>query len=562
MATTRRDVRTALVLVFALLIAFVQHPPGAVATTADGVSVVVDAASVDLAAEAVAEVGGTVETELPIVGGVAAELPADAAAALSARDDLTVVDDAPMGFTASDLATAEAEEGSGSKQLAALNPGDDWSTETGAGVGVALIDTGVAETPALEGRVVHGPDYSGEADGVDRYGHGTFMAGLIAGNGDAVEGGYSGVAPGAHIVSLKLAGRDGETSLSRVLDAIGWVVVNRDEYGIRVLNLSIGVPTNRAPQADPLSAAVQAAWASGITVVAASGNEGEGVVTSPGRDPWVITVGATDTNGTAHTADDTVPDWSGSGRVTNNHKAELLAPGMDVVSLRAPDSAIDEEYPDARIGEDHFRGSGTSMSTALVSGAVAALAEFRPYATPDDLKGSLVRTGAEIAGTPARAVDLAAADAAEADLDWRQDHHLATRAVSPGAKGKMPWSEPGAPAPEETWQRSSWADGEWQRSSWADVEFTRSSWAGMSWADVDLTRSSWARSSWAEANFARSSWADAHFTRSSWARSSWARSSWAGEAWTRSSWARSSWAGDQWSRVGWGEPTWDGPEGS
>ncbi|MEX2503273.1 MAG: S8 family serine peptidase, partial [Egicoccus sp.] len=362
-----------------------------------------------------------------------------------------------------------------------------------------------------------------------------------------------------------------------VLDAIGWVVVNQDEYGIRVLNLSVGVPTNRAPQADPLSAAVEAAWASGITVVAASGNEG-GVVTSPGRDPWVITVGSTDTNGTVDPSDDTVPSWSGSGKVVGNDKAELLAPGASVVSLRAPGSLIDETYPNARIGDGYFRGSGTSMSTALVSGAVAALAEFRPYATPDDFKGALISTGVPIAGTTARAVDLAAADAAEADVAWRQNHPIAFKGLNGHLKRGMPWSQASSPAADETWARMAWADGQWTRMAWADGQWARMAWADgqwtrmawadgqwtrmawadgqwtrMAWADAEFTRMAWARMAWADANFARMAWADAHFTRMAWARMAWARMAWAGEAWT----------GDRtWVHVDWTASRWDGRPGS
>jgi serine protease AprX len=548
MDRARSDARFVVVVGLLLAVLVASAPPSAASAplVEDGQAVVVGGGSLQAATAAVVAAGGVVDRELAIIGGVAARVPNDGLASLQARSDLEVTLDTPVELTASDVTATDADAPVGDGHLASMNLGDGWSSEVGAGVGVALIDTGVIETPALAGRVVHGPDYSDEGDGVDRYGHGTFMAGLIAGDGDALDG-VDGVAPGAHIVSLKLAGRDGVTSLSKVLDAIGWVVVNRDEHGIRVLNLSIGVRTDRAPQADPLSAAVQAAWASGITVVAASGNEGTGVVTSPGRDPYVITVAATDTNGTADTSDDTVPDWAGSGRVGRHHKAELAAPGAGVVSLRAPGSAIDEAFPQARLGDDLFRGSGTSMSTALVSGAVAALAEFRPHATPDDLKGALVSTGAPIEGVAPRAIDVAAADAAEADPAWRQDHPIAAGLARELRKG-MPWSQTSSPAAAQTWQRMSWAEDGWQRMSGADTGFARMSWARMSWAE-----SGFSRMSWAEANLARMSWADARFTRMSWARMSWARMSWAGDQWTRDR---------SWDTVGWEAATWGEPSGS
>src|SRR5438094_232873 len=135
----------------------------------------------------------------------------------------------------------------------------------------------------------------------------------------------SGVAPAARIISVKVAGADGSTNLSKVIAGIGWVVVNQDEVGASVLNLSLGVDAPVRYEKDPLSAAVEAAWSSGLTVVVAAGNMGKGTVTSPGHDPFVITVGATDPHGTATVDDDSVPSWSGSDKEQGVSKPELLA---------------------------------------------------------------------------------------------------------------------------------------------------------------------------------------------------------------------------------------------
>src|SRR5262249_34726803 len=153
----------------------------------------------------------------------------------------------------------------------------DRNADAGAGSVVALVDTGVAETPDLQGRLVRGPDFSGEGDGIDHYGHGTFMAGVIAGDGSASSNDrvhHVGGAPGATVVAVKVAGADGSTSVSRVIAGIGWVVAHADEYGINVLNLSFGVDFPLPYVVNPLAAASEAAWASGITVVVAAGNEG------------------------------------------------------------------------------------------------------------------------------------------------------------------------------------------------------------------------------------------------------------------------------------------------
>ncbi len=484
-------------------------------------AVVVTAGSVQEAAEQVERLGGVVDRELELVGGVAATVAAPVAQELSALAGVEVVADEPVSFQSAGEATS-SQVHAVRDQLELMNPPEWWDAQAGAGVGVALVDTGVTEGSGLDGRVAHGPDYSDEGDGVDRYGHGTFMAGLIAGADTGTGEGPTGMAPSAHVVSVKVAGEDGATTLSTVLEAIGWVVTNQDDYGIRVLNLSIGVRTNAAPESDPLIAAAQAAWSSGLTVVTASGNLGAGEVTSPGRDAWAITAGSV-----AATEDGlTVPDWSGHGRVTREHQPEVLAPGVSVVSLRAEGSTADVDFPDARVGEDHFRGSGTSMSAALVSGAVATLLEHRPLATPDDVKGALVDTVRRVDGARAGLVDVAGADEADPSDDWHQRHPISFK-LPPGHRGnQMPWADRDAPGPETTWQRIRWMDGEWQRIRWMDGE--------------------WQRIRWMEADFARIRWMDTNFTRIRWMEDHWQRIRWMHDGWDDEAWTANEWDATIW----------------
>ncbi len=463
-------------------------------------AVVVRSGNVDTAAALVMAHGGQVTGELPLIGAVSAELAPQAVVALRSLPDLEVAPDVEIRFASAGVAAPPAP----ALQRQAMNLPEGWGLESGAGVGVALVDTGVAAVPQLTGRVVHGPDLSGEGDGIDRYGHGTFMAGLIAAapvDGDTV--GVVGVAPGAHLVSVKVAGADGVTSLSRIIEAIGWVVTNQDEHGIRVLNLSVAVTLPLSWQADPLSAAVQAAWSSGITVVAASGNDGEGTVTSPGRDPWVLTVGASDPNGTPEVVDDTVADWSGRGRIGPSHKPDVLAPGVSTISLRVPGSYVDGHHPEGRVGEHHFRGSGTSMSTALVSGGVALLAELRPFATPDDLKGAVVATGHPIADSTAPAVDLAAADLATPDAAWRQHHPIAFDGLDGRLSQGMPWNHLRAPSPEQAWTRARWVDEGFARARWVEANLARAR-----WVDANLARARWVEADWSRARWVTTEWAD------------------------------------------------------
>ena len=319
------------------------------------------------------------------------------------------------------------------------------------------------------------------------------MAGLIAGDGTASAASGSptrhfGVAPAATLVSVKVAGADGSTTVSRVIAGIGWVVTHRDTYGIGVLNLSFGVDAPMPRRFNPLSAAVEAAWASGIAVVASAGNDGADHVTSPGSDPYVITVGAADTAQTAAVGDDVVPSWSGRERFHHFAKPEVVAPGVSVVSLRAPGSTIDVTHPEGRVDDTYFRGSGTSMSTALVSGAAAVLVSHHPSATPDDIKGALVDGAATLSGGD-REVDLARADTATARRDWWQHYRVAFDGLDRGLEDGMPWTA-------SRWTGTRWTMTRWTAAPWAMTRWTDTQWASSRWTSSRWTSSRWTSSRW------------------------------------------------------------------
>ena len=258
-----------------------------------------------------------------------------------------------------------------------------WSNAgyTGQGVDVAVIDTGVSPVPGLNspGKVINGPDLSLESQNpnlqyLDTNGHGTFMAGLIAGN-DGQPGGYRGVAPDARIVSLKVAVADGGADVSQVIAAIDWVVQHRNDNGmnIRVINLSYGTNSTQPYTVDPLAYAVEQAWKAGIVVVAAAGNSGyqrganaQGLA-DPAYDPEIVAVGSADTMGTATPSDDQVASYSaGAASCSSDCRGpDLLAPGSHMQGLRVPGSYIDQNNPSAVLGDNYFRGSGTSEATAF-----------------------------------------------------------------------------------------------------------------------------------------------------------------------------------------------------
>ncbi|MEP7026823.1 MAG: S8 family serine peptidase, partial [Actinomycetota bacterium] len=269
--------------------------------------------------------------------------------------------------------------------------------DTGQGVTVAVVDTGIAQLPDFAGRLVGGVDLTSEGNPYqDSYGHGTFVAGLIAGNGASSNGQYSGEAPRAKLVSIKVAGADGTTHLSTLLLGLQWAVDHQSRYGIKILNLSLGFKSVLSTVLNPIDQAVEAAWNSGIAVVVSAGNTGpfNGSILAPGDDPLVITVGALDDMAGGPVSGDEMNDFSAVGPTSADGwvKPDLVTSGRSVVSLAAPGSTITKNYPSAQIGAANFVGSGTSFSAAVVSGAAALVLAGNPGLAPNQLKGRLLGT--------------------------------------------------------------------------------------------------------------------------------------------------------------------------
>jgi Subtilase family len=291
---------------------------------------------------------------------------------------------------------------------------------TGQGVDVALIDTGVSPVPGLDGpgKVVYGPDLSLESQApnltnLDTNGHGTFMAGLIAGNDSTLTAPYSaapasayrGIAPDARIISLKVASADGGVDVSQVIAAIDWVVQHAHDPGfnIRVINLSYGTESTQPYAVDPLAYAVEQAWEHGIVVVAAAGNTGstsQGLA-DPAYDPYVIAAGSVNTMGTSDIKDDVVATYSATSANCRGgcKDPDLVAPGSHIQGLRVPGSYIDLTHPEGIIDGRYFRGSGTSEAAAITSGVVALLLQEYPDLSPDEVKKLLTDSAQKVPGS-------------------------------------------------------------------------------------------------------------------------------------------------------------------
>jgi Subtilase family len=482
---------------------------------------------------AIARAGGEVGLALPIIGGYAARVPVDALKRLTSVPGVhSVTPDAPVKLQAATEVEQVSKYPSSMYAVAqeVTGAGEMWNDGwTGKGVDVAVIDSGVVPVDGLRtpGKVVNGPDLSFESDvpqarHLDTYGHGTHMAGIIAGRDDdapaVVEKGdnkhFLGMAPDARIVSIKVADASGATDVSQVIAAIDWVVQhrNRDGLNIRVLNLSFGTDAVQDYRVDPLAYAAEVAWRHGIVVVVAGGNGGYGSakLNNPAYDPYVLAVGGADGHATYGVADDTIPSWSSTGDGGRN--PDVVAPGGSIVSLADEGSMIDVEHPSARVGTRFLRGSGTSQAAAVVSGAVALLLQQRPGMTPDQVKALLRSTAQRLP-----AADPVAQGAGIIDLK------RARGTATPSARQTWPTSDGSGSLELARGSAHAELDGAvltGERDAFGGV------WDGVAWSGTSWTGTSWSGGAWTGA--------------------SWAGSSWSGGTWSGKSWSGKSWSSDEW----------------
>ncbi len=496
--------------------------------------------------KAVRRLGGKVEFQLPVINGFAAQLPAQALAALAGTAGVAeVTPDGEVHFNmAGDGYDATSNMGSLHNTAKVVGATQMWNDGfTGDGVDVAVIDTGVNPDPEFDGRLVNGPDVSFDSQKqhrryLDGYGHGTHMASIIGARDPRLPAGASldnpdyfvGMAPGARILNVKVGATNGVTDVSQVIAAIDWVVQHRDSDGlnVRVLNLSFGTDGKQDYILDPLTYAVERAWFAGIVVVASAGNEGYGTekLDNPAYDPFVLAVGASNLNGTVTAADDTVTDFSNRG--TAARRPDLVVPGKSVIGLRAPGSYLDSKYPEGRVGDRYFKGSGTSQATAVVSGAAALLLSARPSLTPDQVKKLFMSTATEMpagdaAGKGAGRLDVAAAMAAAAPTFVQTFTKATGLGLIHKARGSAVIKDKfGDSLVGEmdifghhysvALSGNSWSGGVWNGNSWSGNSWSGNSWSGNSWSGNSWSGNSWSSEGWDGNSWSGNSWSGAVYS--------------------------------------------------
>jgi len=428
--------------------------------------------------------GATDVAALDTLDMVTARVSADALLALQR--------DSRVSFLATDaVVTAAGSEDRYEKGKARPSPGvgivdadKAWGNATGRGVTVALMDTGIAAHPDLDGSVVARLDFVNDGSTrQDPSGHGTFVAGLIAAHGET----FKGVAPDAKLISLRVLDQKGIGTMHGVLGAFDWLLHNRTTMHIKVLNLSFGAPQRSSYHRSLLAGVVESAWFAGITVVAAAGNDGpnRGTVAMPGADPFVITVGSFADQGTLASNDDRESAFSSRGPTRDGFaKPDVLAPGEHIVSLRVPGVALDrEEGRDVPVAL-YARLTGTSASTAMVAGAAADILEAHSRYSATQVKGALIASGSHIVGTrtPGLDVDDALTVRPVRVNEGLQPSQVLMRLLAQSGN---------VFSPGIAWDGISWEGISWEAVSWEGVAWEAVSWEGVTWDGVTWDSVTW-----------------------------------------------------------------------
>jgi serine protease AprX len=498
--TMPRRFFVALIALFGALAGSAQaapHPATHIVQLRGGVSLAEGKAAVRAA-------HGQVADTLPIINGLAVRLPSGARARLA--------HDARIAAISANASIRSQSDRFDPAQLGTAYPASVlappvWNSATGAtglGVGVAVIDTGIdgglvdfsdgAGNSRVVAAVVTNPDATTPND---NYGHGTHVAGIIAGDssrrpaGDPLAGRYVGIAPDANLIGIKAADDAGNGTILDAIYGLQFAVDHKADYNIRVVNLSVSSTVAESYLTDPLDAAVESAYFHGLVVVSAAGNKGnaaDAVSYSPANDPFVISVGAVDDQGTTARGDDIFATWSSVGTTQDGFaKPDLAAPGAHIVSTLATGSAFGTLCPQCVVDGSYLQIGGTSMAAPVVAGVAALLVQAHPDWTPDQIKSTLIATGRDVPG----GIDEVNASAA-----------ISVSEPASGANAGLVPNELIDPATgniDET--RSSWG-----RSSWGTPSTPlQAGWANSNWGcvcpgwndpDDDDTRSSWGSATW------------------------------------------------------------------
>jgi serine protease AprX len=427
--------------------------------------------------------GGTMHRQLPIIHGFSATLEARAVPELARHQGVRWISpDAPLVSTNCDSSCYNSSTVI-SAYVKAIGADKVWNRSTplrGRGIGVAVLDSGVQQQQDLYlrntgmNRLVGNVSFHTGLNrtAYDAYGHGTHVAGIIGGSGSSSSGQYVGVAPEVKIINVKVSDdtNQGIATTSSLVAGMEWVLNNRQTHNIRVVNISLSDSEASSYHEDALNAAVELLWFNGIVVVTSAGNRSDGMISAPGNDPFVITVGATDDKGTPTIGDDVVASWSAYGTTTDGFaKPDLVAPGVNIVSLPG-NGALQNQHPQhvvtTNTGQQMFRMSGTSMAAPMVAAAAALLLQDEPNLTPDQVKFRLMATATRF-GTVAQAGSGYLNIPAAIDGTTTQSANTGiqiSRILQDGTNSVQ-------------WNSASWSTAKWSTAKWSTAKWSTAKWS-------------------------------------------------------------------------------------
>jgi serine protease AprX len=436
---------------------------------------------------AIENLGGEVTKDLHIINAFAADLSAGAALELARHQGVRWVSlDGALEGAGKPPPKNPPSELPENVYLDTMNVRSVWEMGyLGEGVGVAVIDSGIStdrdfstEIGTPFSRIVKQVSFNSESfQTADATGHGTHVAGIIGGNGTAADGFYSGVAPKVDLINLKISDENGMAYESDAVAAMQWVYDNKEQYNIRVVNLSIQSASEMSYHQSPMDAAAEILWFNGVVVVAASGNwDPQGVynpiLAAPANDPFIITVGASNEKGSARIQDDAWANFSAWGMTQDGfYKPDIMAPGKDIISVLSMSSDWDEVYPEKVVlTNEYIRLSGSSMSAPMVSGAVALLLQAEPDLTPDQVKYRLTHASASLQGISYldvyEAITTPTTESANTGLTASQ---LLWTGDEPVTWGSVAWNS-------VAWNSVAWNSVAWNSVAWNSVAWNSVAW--------------------------------------------------------------------------------------
>ena len=349
----------------------------------------------------------------------------------------------------------------------------------------------------------------------DGYGHGTFVAGIAAGQGT----GHVGVSPRSNLVSLDVMNDQGEATVADIINACDWILANKSAYNIKVANFSLHAVNQASVLFDPLDQAVEKLWLNGVTVVAAAGNyaangQESGVPYAPGNDPFVITVGAADTNNTLATGDDFVAPFSAWGYTGDGFmKPDISAPGRYIIGPVSPGAALYTLRPGDVVSPGYMQLSGTSFSAPMVAGAAAELIAQHPGWTPDQVKGALMVSADPTPAAAAGSLGVGELDVAHArkvaappNPNAGLDQYLTTDGNGNRIFNAVAWQT--AALTNLAWDSAAWSDAAWSSAAWSSAAWSSAAWASAAWASAAWGTAAWSSAAWSSAAWSDAAWAD------------------------------------------------------